>query len=210
MTRILLSAARPWGRRARAVRPYSHPDIDLAAAAVIEAILERPGVVLRFGGHPSITPLVLNLANSYPGQQGERVELVYSAFFAGEYTDEMRRLADIEGVGSTETPRAENPDVASARASSLTTMREILTAPRIDGVFFIGGMDGLDEEFATVSERHPRALLYHFLAPGGRAATLSSRTEGASQRLRAISGSAYLLSSRDAVAEIAAATGGAL
>ena len=207
MTRILLSASHPRGERARAFRPYSHPHIDLAAAAVIEAIIERPDVVLRFGGHPSITPLVLDLANSYPGQQGERIELVYSAFFAHQYTDEMRRLAAIEGVSTTETPRAEAPDVAAARASSLTTMREILTQPKIDGVFFIGGMDGLDEEFATVSERHPRALLYCFLAPGGRAATLSSRTEDASQRLRAISGSAYLLSSRDAVAEIVASRG---
>jgi hypothetical protein len=176
---------------------------------VIEAIIERPDVVLRFGGHPSITPLVLDLANSYPGQQGERIELVYSAFFADQYTDEMRRLAGTEGVSPTETPRAEAPDVASAMASSLTTMREVLTEPRIDGVFFIGGMDGLDEEFATVSERHPRALLYFFLAPGGRAATLGSRTEDASQRRRAIFGSAYLLSSRDAVAEIVAASTGA-
>jgi hypothetical protein len=203
MTRVLLSASHPRGDRAQSFRPYSHPDIDLAASAVIEAVLERPDVILRFGGHPSITPLVLDLASSYPGQQGGRIELVYSAFFTDQYTDEMRRLAATEGVIPAETPRKEDPDAASAMASSLTAMRRILTEPMIDGVFFIGGMDGLDEELTAVTSRHPRALLYCFAAPGGSAATLSTRANLESQgRLRNIGGRAYLLSSREAVAEI--------
>lgn len=209
MIRVLLSASHPHGEQANEFRPYSHPDIDLAASAVIEAVLERSDTALRFGGHPSITPLVLDLANSYPGQQGPQIELVYSAFFAAQYTDEMRRLASTEGVHATETARAEARDDASARTRSLTTMRETLTEPTIDGVFFVGGMDGLDEELVTVSRRHPRALLYAFRAPGGRSAALSSRTDDAFRRLRNISGRAYLLSSREALAEIVAASRGA-
>lgn len=210
MTRILLSASHPHGERASAVRPYSHADIDLATSAVVESILERPDVTLRFGAHPSITPLVLAIANSIPGQQGNRVELVYSRYFAAHYTKEMRRLAATEGVTSTETQRDSDPDDAVARSRSLSVMRIELTRPRIDGVFFVGGMSGLDEELVAVSQRHPQARLYAFSAPGGRAEMLGSVAvdAGLEGRFRTIDGRAYLLSSRKVLAEVLPADSG--
>lgn len=209
MIRVLLSASHPHGGRAGAARPYSHPDIDLAASAVIEAVLERSDVVLRFGGHPSITPLVLDLADSFRGQQGAQIELVHSAYFAKEYTEEMRQLAAAEGVSPMETPAVDDPGGEPSRSLSLSAMRATLSEPDIHGVFFIGGMDGLDEELVAVQERHPQALIYFFIAPGGRAATLGAEVPGGSDsRARAVSGRAYLLRSRQALVEILSAIEG--
>jgi hypothetical protein len=135
---------------------------------------------------------------------------VYSNYYTLQYTDEMRRLAATEGVTPTETPRESSPDDAVARGRSLSLMRTELTRPLIDGIFFVGGMNGLDDELFAVVERHPQARFFAFAAPGGRAASLGSGAvaAGLGNRFRTIDGRAYLMSSRDALAEIVSGTQG--
>lgn len=206
MKRVLLSASHPHGERARGVRPYSHEEIDLAASAVIESALQRSDVILRFGAHPSITPLVLSIASSVTGNRAGGIELVYSEFFAANYTEAMRRLAESEGVTAYETGSTEDPDAEVARRASLATMRSELTKPPLDAVFFVGGMDGIVEELEASARQHPSAQFFAFTAPGGQAARLGQTTVGAElgPHVREISSRGYLISAQDAVAEIAA------
>lgn len=204
MKRVLLSASHPYGERAKAVRPYSHEEIDLAASAVVESVLQRSDIILRFGAHPSITPLVLSIANSVTGNPEGGIELVYSEFFAEKYTDAMRRLAESEGVNAYETSATHDPDPGVARRASLTTMRSELTKPPLDAVFFIGGMNGIVDEFVEAARQHPSAQFFAFTAPGGQAARLAQTTVGAGRgpHVREISSRGYLISAQDAIAEI--------
>lgn len=186
MSRILLSASYPTGDRGEEVRPYSLSDIDLATTAVVEAVLLR-GCQLRFGGHPTISPLVLDRANLL--RAGRRVEIYQSALFAEEYTDHMRRLVRDEGAMLVETPSVEGGDPDLMRAESLSVMRTTMLADPIDAAFFVGGMSGLVEEIELLRTASPEALVFLLRRPGGMARRLA---DGASSRnVNVLRGSAY-------------------
>ena len=79
MTGVLLSASFPSGDRGEGVRPYYPDDIAAAASSVTEAVL-RSGARLVFGGHPTISPIVLQIAGLLGA--GPRVDIWQSEYFA--------------------------------------------------------------------------------------------------------------------------------
>ena len=170
MQRIFLSASFPNEERIDAVGPSSSQDIGLATAATVEAVLLQ-GFHLVLGGHPSISPVVLNLAELIPDDAG--VTIYQSDQFADEITHEVRRLQEHDGVSVVRTAKA------GTRAASLDLMRKQMFSEPYDGAFFVGGMQGIEVEFDALGEGE-NCQRFLYTAPGGRAARIAEQLLGES------------------------------
>ena len=166
MNQVFLSASFPVSSRDDESGEHSSPDIGLAASAVIEAVLRRGGHLV-FGGHPSISPLALNIALLRP--ESGRVTVYQSEYFRDQVTAEVERLQG-EAKATVIWIRA-----GEGRSGSLKLMRSEMLARHFDAAFFVGGMSGIDVEARLVTEGNPECQRFFFTRPGGRAAMLASR-----------------------------------
>lgn len=165
MQTVFLSASFPEAARASESGPSYPADIATAAAATIEATL-RSKARLLFGGHPTITPIVLSIAHLLAA--GPQVVVYQSEYFRPQLTREVQRLVKVEGANMIFSPAGEN------RASSLRNLRNEMLAEDIDVAFFVGGMSGIEEEFTAIRQKRPKVKCLFFEAPGGYAARLAS------------------------------------
>ncbi|WP_010203374.1 SLOG domain-containing protein [Salinibacterium sp. PAMC 21357] len=162
---VFLSASFPTLARRDEAGDFFPPDIAAATAAVVEATL-RSGATLIYGGHPTITPLVLYVATML--NAGSQIRCYQSLFFEQRFTNEMQRLVSLEGANFTFTPSG------SSLESSIQTMRERMFESPIQAAFFVGGMDGIRQEYSLLRTTQPGANIFAFTAPGGAAASLDS------------------------------------
>ncbi|MEZ4401320.1 MAG: hypothetical protein R3B06_14940 [Kofleriaceae bacterium] len=161
----------PDGDRHRATaRPAMIRDVVLA---VTRAAL-RSGTGLVFGAHPSISPMILAVAREFRPPRPP-IRVCVSAFFAGAYPAATLELADGKLGTLTEIPAA--PVRGPDRARSLAVLRaEMLATPGLVGGIFVGGMDGILDEFTAFWSRPGGRLpAYVFGQPGGAARDLFER-----------------------------------
>jgi hypothetical protein len=161
------------------VAPYRPADIAAAASSAVEAIL-RTGSILAFGGHPTISPIVLHVAGLLGA--GQQVEIWQSEWFSESITDEVHRLVDQERASLILTEAAEDLD------GSLVFLREAMLDSEVAAAFFAGGMEGILAEYELLTARHPGAAVFLFDTPGGMSARLASDALplGADASLRAL------------------------
>ena len=164
---IFLSASVPDPRR----NPKYYETADVTA--IREAVRALATLVLQngslvWGGHPAITPMIRVVAESLEASVTERIALYQSAFFAGQFpasNDVFERIIV--------TPKLET------REDSLALMRQRMLSehPYTAGVF-IGGMEGVEEEFELFRELQPNALVLPVASTGGAAKELFDRFSG--------------------------------
>jgi hypothetical protein len=162
MTRsIFLSASIPDPKRHR--RYYSTMDvIAIRDAARALATVVLPHATLYWGGHPSITPLIRVVAESMELTGNDRVRLFQSAWFSEQLPTDN---AAFESYELTERK--------ATLADSVAAMRDrMLGAAQFDAAIFIGGMEGVEVEFAMFRERHPNARVYPIASTGAAALRL--------------------------------------
>ena len=163
--RVFLSASFPSGDRGTRFEPFDSGAIADAVTAVARAVLAADGRLL-FGGHPTITPLVLTVASELEIKGA--VDVFQSRWFADQITRETKMLKDA-GFGAIRwTPER------VTRKESLETMREAMLGrdrKLIAGVF-VGGMEGVREEHELFRRFHPRVPSVSLVGPGGAAAQL--------------------------------------
>ena len=166
---VLLSASFPSGEGGKAFEPYDVDAIADAVSTFVRAIFFANGR-LSFGSHPTITPQVLLAASEYD-QRG-----VVDVFFSEEYVDKMSsetvRLID-GGYGIL----YKVPDVPTLRQRMMTTNL-------VAGVF-IGGMEGVVEEFHLFREKFPGRPCIPIAGPGGAARRLANEVADFPDQLRA-------------------------
>jgi hypothetical protein len=130
-----------------------------AVTAVSTVALKRGELV--FGGHPAISPLVLIIASVLDAT--DRVRIFQSEYFRDEIPPEsaaFRRLIW--------TPR-----IAGDRQASLLEMRRsMIGASGFAAAFFIGGMEGVEEEFALFRDRWPDVPAFPIASTGAAARRL--------------------------------------
>lgn len=162
---LFLSASFPSGERGERFRPYDAAAVADAVAAVVRTVFRMGGDVV-FGGHPTITPLVLMIGSELRLEQ--RVHIFQSEWFEDEITPETRTLID-SGVGRLHwTPECKTRD------ASLALMRaEMLESIRLSAAVFVGGMEGIVEEYERCEELLPQVPKIPIAGPGGAAARLS-------------------------------------
>ena len=163
---IFLSASFPSGTRGERFRPYDASGIADAVSAFGRAILGSNGRLV-FGGHPTITPVVLMIAREL--RVKDSVFVFQSAWFRDQSLPEINEI-EREQLGSVEWIRQ-----ADERGDSLRIMREeMLGSRRYDGALFIGGMEGISDEYNLLKRHSPNTPCIPVAGPGGAAAALPS------------------------------------
>lgn len=166
MPAVFLSASVPDPRR----HPKYHETADrVAIRDAVRALVSvtLPTMRLVWGGHPAITPLVRVVAEGLGITSADRVRLYQSAFFREDMPEDN---AVFERVVVT-------PAIDGDRDASLERMRRtMLESERFAAGVFIGGMEGVEEEYRMFREMHSDALTLP-IASTGAAALLIFRQE---------------------------------
>jgi hypothetical protein len=187
---VFLSASFPNRESPRFLQSSDPNEIAQAVVAAVRAVLSSNGRLV-FGGHPTISPLVLMIAEEYlpPGvpareamrHNGEaRVVVDQSEFFGSvvpEATMNLYRWGLAELVW-TKADASERPATDEIRRrgqgeKSLRVMREVmLRMSKPIGAIFIGGMAGVEEEASLFTQMRQRQPTYFIGGPGGAARDL--------------------------------------
>ena len=127
-----------------------------AVMALVEVILGRK--LLVWGGQPAITPMIWRSANRYKIPYDKTVLLYQSKFFRDSYPEENTKFGNFVEVDA----------VDNDRDKSLRVMRETMFKDfDYSAAVFIGGMEGVVDEFELFSEFNPNATKIALPTPGG-------------------------------------------
>lgn len=143
--------------------PERHPKYIEAAdviairdAVIALTITVLPKHRLVWGGHPSITPLVNYVMQKQKYIIQEHVKLYQSLWFEDKFPEDNNKF---ENIVFTE----KQPDVLS----SIKLLRKrMLTENEFAAAIFIGGMDGIEDEYKMFKEFHPNAIIIPLASTG--------------------------------------------
>jgi hypothetical protein len=163
---VFLAASIPFGERGERYAPYDARLITDAVVAVTRGLLAANGRLV-YGGHPTITPLVLHVASDFGVDSPDRILVYQSRHFEKEITEATREL-ERQRFGTIIQVDA---DGGSEREPSLLEMRtKMFRETQPIAAFFVGGMDGIEREWGLVAElTEGRVLRVAFGSPGGAA-----------------------------------------
>lgn len=137
--------------------------IQAAVRALAVLLLGRRRIV--WGGHPSITPMIVAACDGLGVEYQSVVTLYQSRAFQKDFPKENRHFANVELVDAEATVEA-----------SLTALRtRVFSDFAFDGGVFIGGMNGIIDEHDMFVAAHPKAKVVVVSSPGGAAADLAKR-----------------------------------
>ncbi len=160
--RLFLSASIPLPTRHRVY--FDTADI-LAIRDAIRAltiVIIEQEVELVFGGHPAITPMIRLQVAQTGVPVGEHIVMYQSRFFEHKFPPDNVAFERIELVDA----------VPNDRDASLRVMREAMLEGEFLGAFFIGGMEGVEEEYVMFSQLQPGLLAFPIASTGAAAAQL--------------------------------------
>ena len=122
-----------------------------------------PTAQLVFGGHPAITPLIRLIVRQMNLPVRRHVVLYQSRFFERTFPPEV---AEFEEVRLTDA-------VPGNEGASLAEMRRIMISSQpFDAGIFLGGMEGVEREYALFRELHPDKPVYPIASTGAAALLL--------------------------------------
>lgn len=129
--------------------------------AIRDAVIALTTVVLPryrliWGGHPSITPLIYHVMEKLNLNIQEHVTLYQSRFFEKYFPKDNNKFKNIVLT-----------DIVGDRENSLLHMRSrMLGDSEFAAGIFIGGMEGVEEEYDMFIEKHPKALVLPIASTG--------------------------------------------
>lgn len=127
-----------------------------------------PHYNLIFGGHPSITALIAYVLTHSEIDVNQHVTLYQSGFFVTEFPEENKYL-----------PHKEITKNLGDRGTSLVEMRRAMIEDNdYEAAFFIGGMEGVDEEYQSFVRVHPNTKVFPIASTGAAAKIIFDRTPG--------------------------------
>ncbi|QHB82669.1 hypothetical protein GIS01_11055 [Aeromonas veronii] len=164
MKSIFLSASIPVAGKGRGDF-YKSADIYLIKQAVREFLivcLGRRHIV--WGGHPAITPIFWAVCQDLGVNYSHAVTLYQTKFFEDVFPEENRHFSNVVFT------KIVNGD----RQGSLSLMRHaMLSRDDLYAAVFIGGMQGINDEYSLFKHYHPRATILPIATPGGAAKDLA-------------------------------------
>ena len=163
--RVFLSASVPLPSR----DPIYFETAD--AIAIRDAVRALTMVVIEqqlqmvFGGHPEITPMIRLQIAETGTPVGERVVIFQSRYFTRDFPQDNAAFEHVELVDAVENDRQ----------ASLRRMRESMLADPFHVGLFIGGMEGVEEEYAMFLHLQPGVPAFPIASTGAAAARLFDR-----------------------------------
>ena len=165
---IFLSASLPSADRHQKYYINTNPlNITNAVVSFTEGILKRNGNLI-FGGHPTISPLVLTVVKDFisiPNTKIDsiRVYIYQSELFKDKISKYTNELLDL-GIGKIIWTENLNDE----RDKSLYHMRvRMFKEYFISAGVFIGGMEGIEKEFNLFKKFYPKNPIYLIGSSGG-------------------------------------------
>ncbi|NHA05461.1 hypothetical protein G7092_16745 [Mucilaginibacter sp. HC2] len=152
---IFLSASVPLEERD--LKYFDTADIIAIRDAVIaltQTVL--PQYRLIWGGHPSITPLINYVMEKFDLNIQAHVTIYQSLFFEKFFPADNNKF---ENIIFTENLNDRDASVANMR-------KQMFTENDFVAGVFIGGMEGIEDEFKLLREYHPNALLLPIASTG--------------------------------------------
>jgi SLOG cluster3 family len=155
LKKVFLSASIPLPER----NPKYYKTADVIAirdAVIAVATTVLPKHKLVWGGHPSITPIMYYVMSRLGLNIQEHLTLYQSRYFEKYFPEDNNKF---ENVILTENTKEKD--------SSVFLMRKKMFSENqfVAGVF-IGGMEGIEDEFKLFREFHPEALLLPIASTG--------------------------------------------
>lgn len=158
LNKIFLSASIPYQERDR--KFYDTADIVAIRDSVRAlATIVIPNAHLIWGGHPAITPLIRFVMERLNTNLKEHITLYQSNFFKNKFPDDNFHFENIKLTEALDN-----------RDSSLKKMRdEMITQNEYKIGIFIGGMEGVLEEYELFKSSNPDALILPVASTGAAA-----------------------------------------
>lgn len=170
---VFLSASIP--ESARWKGNYDPYEITDAVVAAVRAVFTASGRLVC-AVHPTIAPLLLNVANAFPPLPGQEplTRIYQSEYFSAQLVAETRQLERRPDLGEIIwTPAATAVLEDERREGSLRIMRRrMLEDGKPAAAIFVGGMEGIRSEFDLFRRLYPKRPVYPLARPGGAAAEL--------------------------------------
>lgn len=130
--------------------------ITAAVSALVHVTLGRR--LLVWGGQPAITPMIWVVAEGLGVDYGSWVRLYQSRHFQDEFPEDNRRFQNVIFTR----------DVDHDREKSLRLMRERMFADfQFTAAVFVGGMDGIVQEFELLLQLQPNIAMLPVVSTGG-------------------------------------------
>ena len=117
-----------------------------------------------WGGHPAITPMMWAACENLGIRYADSVHLYQTRFFGEMFPEENARFGNVTLV-----------DAGPDRATSLATMRAAMMLHDFEAGVFIGGKDGVLDEFELFRSAHPNAAVAVLSSTGGAALMLGKK-----------------------------------
>ncbi len=162
---VFLSASIPTPDRPSAYLQSAHL-VAIREAVTALTLVVVPTTRLVFGGHPAISPLV-HLAAEQLGA-ADNVFIYQSEFFRSVIPPPSLKFRHLLWT----------PPEADRAASLLRMRQQMLASEQFHAGVFIGGMEGVEEEFALFRQYHPTALLLAVASTGAAARVLFQQPVG--------------------------------
>lgn len=161
LNKVFLSASIPYPDRDK--KFYDTADIvSIRDAVRALATVVIPKAHLIWGGHPSITPLIRFVMDRMNIDLKEHITLYQSLFF-----EEYFPLDNFAFENIVLTEKRNNRD------ESLKLMRsKLINENDFKVAIFIGGMEGINDEYIMFKERHPNAMILPIASTGAAAQIL--------------------------------------
>lgn len=163
MGRIFLSASVPVSGRGDFFESANPFLIQFAVRELLTVCLGRRTII--WGGHPAITPMVWAVCEGLGVEYSSAVKLYQSKLFEDIFPEENSRFKNVTYV----------PAVGNDLQKSLKRMRRTMLRGKFEAGVFIGGMNGILDEFEMFKAMHPEAKVVTLSAPGGASMTLARR-----------------------------------
>lgn len=153
---IFLSASVPTPNR----EFYGTENVFAIREAIIAftSVCMEYGIHFYFGGHPAITPLVWQVAQQKLNGANPLVDIYQSKIFGDSIPKEV---SDFRNVHFTEA-------INDSVRDSVQAMREQMFRENpTECAIFIGGMNGILDEYDMLKSIYPDAKYYAFASTGG-------------------------------------------
>lgn len=144
LTKIFLSASVPLPTRDKIYFETADVVAIRDAIRALTMVIVEQGAQLIFGGHPAITPMIRLQIAATGKPVGERFIVFQSRYFERSFPADNAAFEHVEVINA----------VDNDREASLLAMRRAMLTGRFDAGIFIGGMEGVEQEFVLFKEFH--------------------------------------------------------
>ncbi|MCX5468107.1 hypothetical protein [Acinetobacter nematophilus] len=172
LKKIFLSASIPLSDRDfKYIDTADNTAIRDAVVALARIVL--PKAQLVWGGHPSITPLIRAVLQKQNLSVKEHVKLYQSNFFAKLFPPENTYFEEIIRT-----------DALPDRTASLALLRKkMIVENSFCAAIFIGGMEGVEEEYRLFRASHPHTPVFPIASSGAASKILYTENQFEDERL---------------------------